>query len=198
MNPRSARPGCSFVALAGASFAVATTLAAPAVFDVDSDHRTIYFAVAHREISYVRGRFLKLDATVAFDPQAKTGSVVANVDASSVDTGNRTIDDVLRSPQFLDTAQFPEVRYIGENFVFEGDALTAIDGTLWLHGVQHPLRLTVQRFVCKDVQAGIAKRYACGGTFRTAFDRSRYGLSRSLPDVGDRVELEINIEATRR
>src|SRR6266496_4228669 len=163
MNPRSARPGCAFVALAGASFAVATTLAAAAVFDVDSDHRTVYFAVAHREISYVRGRFLKLDATVAFDPQAKTGSVVANVDASSVDTGNHTIDDVLRSPQFLDTAQFPEVRYVGENFVFEGDALTAIDGT-----------------------------------FRTAFDRSRYGLTRSLPDVGDRVELEINIEATRR
>src|SRR6266545_5219860 len=177
MNSRP-RPRCAFLALAGAGFAVAASATA-ASFDVDTDHRTIYFAVAHRDISFVRGRFLKLDATVTFDPEAKTGSVVANVDASSVDTGNRTIDDVLRSPQFLDTAQFPEVRYVGDRFVFEAERVTAIDGMLWLHGVQHPLRLTVQRFVCQDVQAGIAKRYVCGGTFRTAFDRSRYGLSRS-------------------
>jgi polyisoprenoid-binding protein YceI len=183
--------------IAGASLAIVAAVSA-AAFDVDRDHRSIYFAVAHRDISYVRGRFLKFDATAAFDPAAKTGNVVANVDASSVDTGNRTLDDVLRSPQFLDTAQYPEVRYVGDRFVFDGDRLSAIDGTLWLHGVQQPLRLTVVRFVCKDVQAGIAKRYTCGGAFRAAFDRSAYGLTQWLPDVGDRVELEINVEATRR
>ena len=77
-------------------------------------------------------------------------------------------------------------------------AATAIDGTLWLHGVQRPLRLAVERFGCKEVQAGLSKRYTCGGAFRAAFDRSAYGLTRWLPDVGDKVELEINIEATRR
>ncbi len=198
MNSSQGRARAASLALAGAILAIGAAKAAAAEFDVDGAHRTIYFAVAHRDISYVRGRFLRLDATVAFDPQAKTGSVVANVDASSVDTDNRAIDDVLRGAQFLDTAQYPEVRYVGDGFVFDGDKLTAIDGRLWLHGVQRPLRLTVARFVCKDVQAGIARRYVCGGTFRTAFDRSQYGLTRSLPDVGDRVELEINVEATRK
>ncbi len=198
MNSPPIRALPALLTFAGASFALAATVATAAAFDVDGAHRTIYFAVAHQEISYVRGRFLKLDATVSFDSQTKTGSVVADVDASSVDTGNRAIDDVLRSPQFLDTALYPDVRYVGDGFVFEGDRLTAIDGRLWLHGVQRPLRLTVERFVCKEVRAGIARRYVCGGTFRTAFDRSEYGLTRSLPDVGDRVELEINVEATRR
>ena len=198
MNSVRSHRHAAISGLAGAGLAIVATTVFAAAFDVDGDHRSIYFAVAHRDISYVRGRFLKLDATVTFDPAAKTGSVVANVDAGSVDTGNRTLDDVLRSPQFLDTAQYPEVRYVGDDFVFDGDRLTAIDGTLWLHGVQRPLRLAVERFVCKEVQAGLSKRYTCGGAFRAAFDRSAYGLTRWLPDVGDKVELEINIEATRR
>jgi polyisoprenoid-binding protein YceI len=59
MNSRLARPSCAFLALAGASVATAATIAAAADVDVDvdNDHRTIYFAVAHRDISYVRGRF---------------------------------------------------------------------------------------------------------------------------------------------
>jgi len=198
MNSPRGHARTAVAGLAAAGLAIVAAAVSAAAFDVDGDHRSIYFAVAHRELSYVRGRFQRLDATVAFDPAARTGSVVANVDAGSVDTGNRTLDDVLRSPQFLDTAQYPEVRYVGDGFVFDGDRLSAIDGTLWLHGIQHPLRLAVERFDCKEVQAGLARRYTCGGAFRAAFDRSAYGLTRSLPDVGDRVELEINIEATRR
>jgi polyisoprenoid-binding protein YceI len=104
-QPHRHRAARFVVALAG--LAAASGVAAAAEFAVNPDHRSIYFAVGHLDISYVRGRFLGLDATVQFDPAAKTGTVVADVDAASVDTGNRTPDEVLRSAQFLDTAQFP-------------------------------------------------------------------------------------------
>jgi polyisoprenoid-binding protein YceI len=90
------------------------------------------------------------------------------------------------------------VRYIGDRFVFDGDKLTAVDGTLWLHGVQRPLRLTAQHFACKEVAAGLARRYVCGGAFRAVFNRSEFGMTRFIPDVADRVELEINVEAARK
>ena len=75
---------------------------------VNTDHLSVNFAVSHFDISHVHGRFGKIAATVQFDPDAKTGLVVVTVDADSIDTGNRSIDDgVLRSDQFLDAAANP-------------------------------------------------------------------------------------------
>ena len=165
---------------------------------VNTDHVSVNFAVSHFDISYVHGRFGKIDVSVQFDPDAKAGQVVVTVDANSIDTGNRVLDGVLSSEQFLDAAANPEVRFVSERFVFDGDRLAGVDGTLLLHGVQRPLRLTVDRFVCKDVAAGIVRRFTCGGEFHTAFKRSDFGMKRSLPDVGDEVRLDIGVEAARR
>lgn len=165
---------------------------------VNADHTSVYFSVSHFDISYVHGRFGKIAATVQFDPEAKTGQVIVTVDADSIDTGNRSLDGVLRSDQFLDTGPNPEIRFVTERFVYDGDRLNAVDGTLWLHGVQRPLRLDVDRFVCKDVAAGIVSRFTCGGEMHTAFRRSDFGMKRFLPEVGDEVKLDIGVEAARR
>ena len=177
--------------------AVAGTCVA-AVWAVNPDHLAVNFAASHFDISYVHGRFEKVTATLQFDPDLKTGQVVVTVDADSIDTANRARDNVLRSDQFLDSVANPEIRFVSERFVFDGDRLTAVDGTLWLRGVQRPLRLTVERFVCKEVGVGIVKRLTCGGELRAAFNRSDFGMKRFVPDVGDEIKLDIDIEAARR
>jgi polyisoprenoid-binding protein YceI len=182
----------------GAALAAFASAGLAADWAVSTDHVSVNFAVSHFDISYVHGRFGKIDVSVQFDPEAKTGQVVVTVDGNSIDTGNRSLDGVLRSDQFLDTVANPEMRFLGERFVFEGAELTAVDGTLLLHGVRQPLRLTVDRFVCKDVAAGIVRHYTCGGEFHTAFKRSDFGMKRFLPEVGDEVRLDIGIEAARR
>jgi polyisoprenoid-binding protein YceI len=184
--------------LAGAWFLALPGTGNAADWAVNPDHLAVNFAVSHFDISYVHGRFEKIAATVQFDPDAKTGQVVVTIDANSIDTAHRTRDAVLRSDQFLDAGANPEIRFVSERFVFDGDRLTAVDGTLWLHGVQRPLRLTVERFACKDVAAGIVKHFTCGGEFRTTFKRSDFGMKRFVPDVGDEVKLDIDIEAARR
>ena len=148
-------------------------------------HVSVQFAVSHLDISYVRGRFDKITVTIDFDPAAKTGKVVVIVDPDSIDTGNRSIDNVLRTDQFLDTAAFTEIRFASERFVFEGDKLVAVEGRLWLHGVDRPLRLDAERFVCKDVALGLAHRQVCGGAFRASLKRSDFGMTRFVPDVYD-------------
>jgi polyisoprenoid-binding protein YceI len=184
--------------VAGAWLAVSAGTGVAAEWAVDADHLSIYFADSHFDISYVHGRFAKITAAVQFDPDAKTGQAVVTVDADSIDTGNRTLDGILRSSQFLDTVANPEIRYVSTRFVFDGDRLIAVDGTLWLHGVQRPLRLDAERFACKDVAAGIVRQHRCGGAFHAVFKRSEFGMTRFLPDVGDDIKLDIGIEATRR
>jgi polyisoprenoid-binding protein YceI len=165
---------------------------------VSTDHVSVNFAVSHFDISYVHGRFGKIATAVQFDPEAKGGQVVVTVDADSIDTGNRVLDSVLRSDQFLDSVANPEIRFVSERFVFDGAQLSAVDGTLWLHGTQRPLRLTVDRFVCKDVTVGIVPRHVCGGELRASFKRSDFGMTRFLADVGDEVRLDIGVEASQR
>jgi polyisoprenoid-binding protein YceI len=178
--------------------AVASAGALAADFALDPAHTNVHFAVSHFDISFVRGRFAKVSGKIEFDPERKAGTVDVRVDPDSIDTGNNTLDQVLRSAQYLDTGQFGEVRYSGNGFVYDGDKLTAVDGTLILRNVARPVRLTVQRFVCKDVRAGIVTRYVCGGEFRTTIKRSDFGMSFMLRDVGDEVMLIINVEATRQ
>lgn len=200
MAPTTQRRHCPGAA---ALFTVVSMLglASPALtaeLAVDRSHLSVEFAVSHYDISYVRGRFARIDAKVEYDPAARTGSVAVTVDPASIDTGNATLDSVLRGPQFLDAGQYPEVRFVSDRFDFADGKLAAVDGRLWLHGVQQPVRLTAERFVCKDVRAGIATRHVCGGAFRAVFRRSTFGMTQFLPDVGDEVELAISVEAARR
>ncbi len=194
MNIRRLASHC----LALAWLAAAAIPAAAADFAPDPSHVSIHFTVSHRDITYVRGRFGKIAVTVQYDESAKTGMTVVTVDPDSIDTGNRSIDAILRSDQFLDTAAFTEIRYVGERFEFDGDRLVAVDGRVWLHGVERPLRLTVERFVCKDVALGIVRSRVCGGAFRASLKRSDFGMTRFLPDVGDEVRLDIGVEASPR
>jgi len=181
-----------------ACLAASAPPSAAADYAPDASHTSIHFTVSHRDITYVRGHFAKIAVTVQFDEASKTGATVVVVDPDSIDAGNRVIDNVVRSDQFLNTAAFPEIRFASERFVVEGDRLTAVDGRLWMHGVERPLRLTVERFVCKDVATGLARQHVCGGAFRASFKRSDFGMTRFLPDVGDEVQLDIGVEASPR
>ena len=169
-----------------------------AEFVLDASHTSIHFAVSHFDISLVRGRIAKITGTVQFDPDAKTGAVDLRIDPDAIDTGNRTLDQILRSDQFLDTAQTGDARFGSSRFVFDGDKLAAIEGTLILRGVARPVRLVAQRFTCKDVKAGIISRHVCGGEFQATIKRRDFGMTRFLSDVGDQVELAISVEATRQ
>jgi polyisoprenoid-binding protein YceI len=184
--------------LALGALAAAALPAAAAEYGLYLGHVSVQFAVSHLDISYVRGRFDKINVTIDFDPAAKTGKAVVIVDPDSIDTGNRQIDNVLRTDQFLDTAAFTEIRFASERFVFEGDKVVAIEGRVWLHGVDRPLRLDAERFVCKDVALGLAKKPVCGGAFHASLKRSDFGMTRFIPDVGDEVRLDIGIEASPR
>jgi polyisoprenoid-binding protein YceI len=176
-----------------------TAFASPAVaaeFDVDPNHSSVHFAVSHEELSYVHGRFGRIGGTAQFDAGAKTGAMTISVPVTTIDTGNRAIDNVLRSDQFLDAEHYPEMHFVSERFVFEGEKLTAIEGELTLHGVQRPLRLVARRFQCKNVWAGLLPRYVCGGEFQATIKRSEFGMTHFLPEaVGDEVELTIDGEA---
>jgi len=180
-------------ALAGASL---PARAAPTNYNVDPTHTTVYFGASHFDRTTVRGRFNKLDGRIVYDPATGAGSIDFTVDTESVDTGNHSLDGVLRSPQFFDAQNFPVARFQGNQFVVEGGKLVAVEGQVSLLGVTRPLRMEADRFSCGRVVLFGVGRDVCGGDFHASLPRSAFGMTRFLPDVGDTVTLHISVEAT--
>ncbi|MBB0025326.1 YceI family protein [Ralstonia pickettii] len=173
-----------------------TTPALAASFAPDLAHTSVYFGASHFDRSTMRGRFDKIDGAINFDEATSQGGFDFTVDADSINTRLRVLDGVLKSEQFLDAAQFPVIRLRSDRFVVEGGKLAAIEAQLTLHGVTQPVRLEVRRFSCGDDKMPGSTRHVCGGDFHLAIARSAFGMTRFLPDVGDRVDIDISVEAT--
>jgi len=170
--------------------------AAPAAFTVDPTHTAVYFAASHFDRTTVRGRFGKIDGRISYDTATGLGGIDFTIDTASLDTGNRSLDGVLRSSQFLDAAQYPYARLRADRFIVENGKLVAVEGEFTLHDVTQPLRLEADRFSCGDTVLMGIRRYVCGGDFHATLSRSAFGISRFLPDVGDTVTLQISVEAS--
>ncbi|WP_432257817.1 YceI family protein [Cupriavidus sp. TMH.W2] len=175
---------------------IAGAHAAPVEYALDPVHTTVYFSASHVDRSSVRGRFGKIDGRLIYDADSGAGALDVTVDLASVDTGNRTLDGVLRSAQFLDTAQHPVARLRANRFLSEGGRLVAVEGELTLHGVTQPLRLLAERFRCGEVTFFGVSRQVCGGDFHAEVPRSAFGMTRFLPEVGDTVTLQVAVEAS--
>lgn len=175
---------------------VLSTSALAAPFTPDLTHAFVYFGASHFDRTTVRGRFNKIDGAINFDEASHQGGFDFTVDAASVDTHQRVLDGVLKSEQFLDAAQFPVIRLRSDRFVVEGGKLVAVEAKLTLHGVTQPVRLDVRRFNCGDEKLPGATRHVCGGDFHLSIQRSAFRMTRFLPEVGDRIDLDISVEAT--
>ena len=170
--------------------------AAAVNYTVDPLHTSVYFGASHFDRTTVRGRFGKIDGRILYDPASGAGSIDFTVDTDSVDTGNRTLDGVLRSGQFLDVQNNPVARLQANRFIVEGGKLVAVEGQFTLHGVTQPLRLEADRFSCGQTVLFGVRRDVCGGDFHATIKRSAFGLTRFLPEVSDDVTLRIAVEAS--
>lgn len=194
--PRIRLTGTATFLVLVAAMASTKAVAAPTTYTVDPTHTSVYFGVSHFERTTVRGRFGKIDGRIIYDPATGAGSLDFTVDTDSVDSGNRSLDGVLRSGQFLDAQNFPIARLQANRFIVEAGKLVAVEGTFSLHGVTQPLRLEADRFSCGQTVLFGVRRDVCGGDFHASFARSAFGMTRFLPDVGDTITLQISVEAS--
>jgi polyisoprenoid-binding protein YceI len=171
-------------------------------WEIDSSHSGIHFAVRHLVIAKVRGQFSRWSGTLTVPHGDFTRAAVdVTVDTSSIDTGVADRDAHLKSPDFFDVAQFPEVTFRSARFEPRGDAGGRLVGTLTIRGISREVALEVERHgEARDPWGNERAAFSA----RTAIDRKDFGLTwnQALETggvlVGDRVDLEIEIEAVRQ
>ena len=167
--------------------------AAPVTYQIDPTHTFPTFEISHFGFSTYRGRFDKTSGNITLDRDKKTGSADVTIDVASVSTGVPKLDDHLRNPDFFDAAKYPTIRFKSQDFKFNGDKLSAVNGNLTMHGVTKPVSLTVSSFLCGEHP--LKKTPMCGADATTTLKRSDFGISKYSPNIGEDVLLRIEIEA---
>jgi polyisoprenoid-binding protein YceI len=162
---------------------------------VEPTHTFVYWEVRHFGISTSRGRFDKKDGRITVDTSAKTGSAEITIDMRSISTGLEDFDKQLKGKNFFAVEEFPEGKFQGDQFSFDGEKITAVTGTLTMRGVTLPVTLKVTRYGC--YRSPIFRKQVCGGDFETQISRSQYGMGFGAPFVADAVKLLIQLEALR-
>jgi polyisoprenoid-binding protein YceI len=183
----------SFIA---ALTSVTSALAAD-VYVSDPPHTQAFFETGHLGISWVRGRFKDVEATIMLDRAAKQGTIEAVIKTPTVDTGFEARDKHVRSADYLGVEQFPTMTFRSNNLKFDGDRLVAAEGELTLMGVTRPVTLQIPYFQCVAHPAN--KREVCGADARATIKRSEFGAKRGVNTaMADEVKIAIQIEAYKQ
>ncbi len=114
------------------------------IFKFDQAHSTIAFKVRHM-LGSAKGKFTKFSGTIEVDREhPEKSSVVATIQAASIDTANAKRDEHLRTADFFNVRQFPEITFKSRRVKQTGPNAGEIAGDLTMHGVTRPITLNVQ------------------------------------------------------
>ena len=129
-------------ALVTVALAMAGIAQAQSVWTIDKEHTNIGFRVSHFLISDTVGCFKDFDATVNLPTNDFTGGTVSfTARTASVSTNNEQRDGHLRSKDFFDSSEFPELKFTGA-LVKEGGK-DVLRGNMTIRGISRPVSLAV-------------------------------------------------------
>ena len=183
-------------ALAFATVAATSAIAAPQTYVVEGTHTFPRFSYSHFGYSTQLSRFDKTTGTVVFDAEGKTGSVDIVIDMTSVNTGFTDFNGHIQGEDFLDTAKFPKATFKSTKVVFEDGKPKSIDGNLTIKGLTKPVTLTVSSF--QAMPHPMLKKPALGANAWTVIKRSEFNAGKFATYVGDEVRIDIAIEAIQQ
>src|SRR5690606_33712968 len=97
--------------------------------------------VKHLMVSTVRGNFSDVEADIEIDEAAPERSFAeVRINAASISTGQNDRDAHLRSADFFDAENHPQLVFKSNEVKREGDDFT-LAGDLTIRGVTHPVQL---------------------------------------------------------
>ena len=114
-------------------------------WQIDPVHSAAHFSVRHLMISNVRGEFTKLTGSARTDRADPTKSTVeAVIEAASINTREPQRDDHLRSADFLDVANHPQLTFRSKRITFLEPEHYTMTGDLTIRGVTKEVALDVE------------------------------------------------------
>lgn len=167
-------------------------------YTIDASHTRIGFSARHAMVTKVRGNFEDFEGSAHVDTVVPANSSVKVViQAASVTTGNEQRDGHLKTPDFFDIANHPEITFVSTNVERNGDEWD-ITGDLTINGITKSVTIPFEETGSAKDPFGNTRVGFEGGT---TIDRTEWNLlfNAALETggvlVSEKVKLEFDISA---
>lgn len=164
------------------------------VYRFDKDHTNIVWYVSHMGFSKSMGQFMDYDGQIILDhDNPAQSSVTITLQTASIMTGLADFDAHLKSADFFDVEKYPVATFTSTKIILLTDRRAKVEGNFTLLGITRPVTLNV-RFNKRALDIKTNKMRT-GFSIKTTVKRSRWGMKKYLPFVGDNVIIRIEAEA---
>jgi polyisoprenoid-binding protein YceI len=174
---------------------------AQSVWHIDPTNSMVEFSIRHLMVATVKGHFTGITGSIVDgDDTPSYSSVNAQIDATSLVTGDPSYDDLLRSTEFFDVANFPSITFKSQHVTGPRENFT-VAGELTIHGRTRGVTLHVTFHGTGTRPDGTR---VAGFTAHTMINRKDFGLRWNVPLkagdalVSDHAHIQMELEAVEQ
>jgi|tagenome__1003787_1003787.scaffolds.fasta_scaffold20231543_1 polyisoprenoid-binding protein YceI len=173
------------------------------IYKMDPQHTSVVFSVAHAGLSYTYGMFRETAGQYMID---KTNAANCKfsfvIQANSLFTNNAERDEHLRSADFFNVQQFPEISFettrCEQVNTTDGSVVYKVTGNLTIHGVTRPMPPINVRMLAE--KPGATGDHRTGFLCQVELKRSDFKMTSLLEPnlVGDAVAITVSFEGAQQ
>lgn len=170
-------------------FLLCAQVAKADVYEIDTAHSSVVFAVKHSNVNSVFGLFADIKGSFTVDG---AGAFDVSVGVDSINSGNEGRDKHLKSPDFFSAKQYPRVEFKSKSVKKVDDGLLEVVGEVTMRGVTKPASVKIKTATGK----GRGGNPIAGLEATLKVKRSDFKLGG--PGLGDEVNVMISLQGAKK
>ncbi|NDJ85986.1 MAG: YceI family protein [Chloroflexi bacterium] len=162
-------------------------------WNIDPVHSSAQFSVRHMMVNKVRGVFSNLTGWLEFaEDTPESAQIEATIDVSSIDTRTNDRDNHLRSPDFFDVENYPQMVFKSTSVKKTGENTGQVTGDLTIKDVTREVTFDIEYYGQADSPFGDVR---AGFSGTSKINREDFGLTwnQALESGGVLVGKEVQI-----
>jgi polyisoprenoid-binding protein YceI len=196
MKRRHALITTFIIAMAVVTALPARSAVAQTAYEIDGVHSGVLFAAKHFGAAWTYGRFNEVSGTFSADPATGAPqSVELTILTQSIDTANKKRDDHLRSPDFFNARQFPQILFRSTEIEKKSDDVYTVKGSITLRGITRPIEFDV-KFTGSGKNPRGTGLLGYHATF--SIQRSEFGMEFMVGPLSDEVRIIVSLEGMQK
>lgn len=171
------------------------SVAKPVDYKIDPTHTATVFTWNHFGFSTPSANFSDIQGTISVDnAKPADSSVNVTIPLASLNTNVKALDEHLKTPDFFDAEKYPNITFKSTKVQALGKNKYKITGNLTVKDVTKPVVLDA--VLNKQGVHPMTKAQSIGFNATTSFNRSAFGVDAYVPNVGDKITVNITTEAS--
>ena len=171
------------------------SMAKPVAYQIDPTHTATVFSWSHFGFSTPSANFSDIQGTINVDnDKPANSSVNVMIPLASLNTNVKALDEHLKKAEFFDAINYPNITFKSTKVESLGNNQYKITGNLTVKDVTKPVVLDA--VMNKQGEHPMTKLQSIGFNATTSFDRSAFGVSAYVPNVGYKITVNITTEAS--